>query len=190
MAQIQKNEILTIPNALSVFRIFLIPIFAWLYSIEQNYVWAGSVLVISGITDILDGFIARKFDLISKIGTMLDPVADKLTQAVVLFCLINRFPFMMVPFILLIIKEIFTGATNLLIIRKTKQVIGADWHGKMSTILLYAMMIIHVVWYDIPAGFSNFFIIINIAMMIISFLLYGVHNIKVLMNTKQDDSND
>ena len=188
MTQKYENKILTIPNVLSVFRICLIPIFIWLYSVKQNYIWAGYVLVLSGITDIMDGFIARKFHLISNLGKILDPIADKLTQGVILLCLISRFSFMIVPFILLILKEIFAGVTGLLVIRKTGQVFGADWHGKVSTCLLYAMMIIHVVWYNISPVFSNIFIIVCIAMMIVSFVLYGIRNIRALTNPKLYDN--
>ncbi len=186
MTRTQKKDILTIPNAFSVLRLFLIPAFIWLYSFEQNYLRAGIVLIISGLTDVLDGFIARKFNSESNFGKILDPIADKLTQAAVLFCLINRFPFMMTAFVLLVIKEVLTGATNLLVIRKTKQVHGAVWHGKLSTFLLYVMMIIHVIWYDIPTNYSNFFIIVSMAMMIISFTLYGIANLTRLLNQKSE----
>ncbi len=180
MEQKLENKILTIPNMLSAFRLCLIPFFIWQYSVEQDYIWAGIILVLSILSDILDGFIARTFHSISNLGKILDPVADKFTQAAVLFCLIGRFSFMLVPFVLLILKEIFVGITSILTIRKTRHVFGAKWHGKVSTSLLNAMMIVHVVWYDIPTTFSNFFIAICIAMMIVSLVLYGIQNIRAL----------
>lgn len=188
MAYKYENKILTIPNALSAFRLCLIPIFVWLYSVERNYIWAGSVLVLSGLTDIMDGFIARKFHSVSNLGKILDPIADKLTQGAILLCLFTRFSFMIVPFILLTLKEIFAGITGLLVIRKTGQVFGADWHGKVSACLLYAMMIVHVVWYEIPSVFSNISIIICIVMMIVSFVLYGIRNIRAITSFKSFDN--
>ena len=104
-----ENKIFTIPNALSFFRICLIPLIIWLYVVKIQPFWAGYILILSGITDIVDGFIARHFHMISNLGKVLDPIADKLTQAAVLICLIVRFPFMLFPFILLIAKETFMG---------------------------------------------------------------------------------
>ena len=76
-----KNKIFTIPNVLSFFRILLVPVFVWLYAFRDERIWALIVLIVSGVTDLLDGFIARHFHMISDLGKMLDPVADKLTAA-------------------------------------------------------------------------------------------------------------
>lgn len=181
MNQTSENKILTIPNVLSVFRLCLIPVFIWLYIVKQNYIWSGSILVLSGLTDIVDGFIARHFHAVSNLGKILDPIADKLTQAAILFCLITRFSLMLIPLVLLILKEIFAGITGLLVIRRTGKVFGAVWHGKVSTCLLYAMMIIHVIWHNIPALFSNLMIVVCIVMMMVSFILYGIQNIRALI---------
>lgn len=187
MTREQKNKILTIPNILSFFRLCLIPVFVWLYRVEQSYSLAGGVLLLSGLTDVMDGRIARKYNSITNFGKALDPIADKLTQAMVLFCLVARFPFMMWPLIVLVLKEVFAGITSLLVIHKTEKVMGADWHGKVSTFLLYAMMIIHVVWFDISPDFSDFLVVVNLVMMIISFVLYAIRNIGMLLSTKTYD---
>ncbi len=187
MNQKNENKILTIPNALSLFRLCLIPVFIWLYIGVQNYAWAAAILVLSGLTDLVDGIIARRFGSISNFGKILDPIADKLTQGVVLFCLILRFPLMLIPFTILILKEIFVGITGALVIRKTGKVYGANWHGKVATWLLYIMMIVHVIWHGLPASFSNLFIAISAIVMIISFVLYGVGNIKKLVRPKPND---
>lgn len=182
-----ENRILTIPNALSAFRLCLIPVFIWLYSLEQNYSWAAGILILSGLTDLIDGIIARRFHSVSNLGKILDPIADKLTQAAALFCLVFRFPFMLAPFILLVLKEIFVGITGAMAIQKTGKVFGADWHGKVATWLLYAMMILHVIWRDIPAWLSNLFIVICIVVMAVSLVLYGIRNIKMLMGAEYDE---
>ena len=74
-----KGKIITIPNLLSLFRILLIPIIVWLYCVEKKYELTILVLLISGASDIIDGFIARRFNMISDIGKALDPIVDKLT---------------------------------------------------------------------------------------------------------------
>lgn len=178
-----QSKILTIPNLLSFFRLCLIPVFMWLYCVEKNYLWTGIILIISGLTDTVDGIIARKFNMISDLGKVLDPIADKVTQAAMLFCLLTRFPLMIAPLALMVVKEFFMGVTGLLVIQKTGKVFGADWHGKVNTWLLYAMMILHVFWYNIPDIVSKVLIGICVVMMLISLVLYGRHNLKALRET-------
>ena len=175
-----QSRTLTIPNLLSLFRLCLIPVFMWLYCVEKNYLWTGIVLIISGLTDTVDGIIARKF---SDLGKVLDPIADKVTQAAMLFCLLTRFPLMIAPLALMVVKEFFMGVTGLMVIQKTGKVFGADWHGKVNTWLLYAMMILHVFWYNIPDIVSKVLIGICVVMMLISLVLYGRHNLKALRET-------
>lgn len=181
-----QNKIITIPNILSFFRLCLIPVIIWLYTVKKNDIAAGAVLILSGATDVVDGFIARHFHMISNLGKVLDPIADKLTQAAMLFCLCTRFPLMVLPLALMVLKEAFMGITGLLIIRKTKSVFGADWHGKAATVLLYATMIIHVFWYQIPVAVSDVLIGACTVMIFISFVLYARHNIQLLKEQPKD----
>ncbi len=171
-----QKRILTIPNILSFFRLCLIPIIVWLYSFKQDYFMTLLVLVLSGVTDIADGIIARKCNMISDFGKALDPVADKLTQMAMLFCLVSRFPYMMFPFVLLVVKEVFTGITALVSIKKTNTVKGAVWHGKLTTVALYAMMAIHVVWYNIPRALSLILVGTCLGIMLMSFIMYVIRN--------------
>lgn len=175
-----RKKILTIPNLLSFFRLCLIPLFMWMYCVEKNYIWTGIILILSGVTDTVDGFVARHFHMISDLGKVLDPIADKLTQAAMLFCLLTRFPLMIVPLGIMVFKEFFMGVTGFLVIQKTGKVFGADWHGKVNTWLLYAMMIVHVFWYNIPDVVSKVLIGVCVVMMLVSLILYGRHNLKAL----------
>lgn len=175
-----ENKILTIPNLLSLFRLILIPFIIWLYAVRRDYIPAGILLIISGLTDLADGFIARHFNAVSNVGKILDPIADKLTQAAMLFCLVTRFPLMAAPFGFLVIKEIFIGTTGLLMIRKTGKVVGADFHGKVATTLLYAMMILHIFWISIPSKISAATILICLISMGFTLVVYGSRNLRVL----------
>ena len=175
-----SKRIITIPNILSLFRLILIPIIAWLYIKKQDYYMTVIILGISGLTDVIDGIIARKFNMISDFGKAFDPIADKLTQIIVLFCLVSRFDFMIVPLVLLIIKELFAGITGLLTIKKTHQVHGAVWHGKATTVCLYILMTVHIIWYTIPIHVSNILILLCTVMMLLSAILYGIKNIKLI----------
>lgn len=182
-----ENKILTIPNLLSLFRLILIPVIIWLYWFRKDYFPAGVLLIISGLTDLADGYIARHFNAVSNIGKILDPIADKLTQAAMLFCLVTRFPLMAAPFGFLVIKEVFIGTTGLLMIRKTGKVVGADFHGKVATTLLYAMMILHIFWIDIPSAVSAVSILICLISMAFTLLTYGSRNMRVLQGQEKLD---
>lgn len=180
-----EKKIVTIPNILSLFRICLIPVIVWLYSVKHNYIWAGYILILSGITDMIDGYIARHFHMVSNLGKILDPIADKLTQGVMLMCLILRFPLMIAPFVLLIAKEIFMSVSGILVIQRTGKVCGALWHGKIATCLLYGMMILHVFCYKITPAVSFASILVCTGMIGISFGLYGIRNVKLLKGYRQ-----
>ena len=180
-----QKKILTIPNLLSFFRLCLIPVIVWLYSFKQNYVWTLLVLLISGATDIIDGIIARRLNMISDFGKAFDPIADKLTQMAVLFCLVSRFPYMTIPLIILIIKEVTAAVMNMIAIKKTNEVMGAVWHGKLTTVLLYSTMVIHIIWFNIPMLVSNLLIAISTAMMLFSAVQYTLRNIRTLRKKEE-----
>lgn len=174
-----KNKVLTVPNLLSLVRLLMIPLFVSLYLNGHDGATA-LVLVLSGLTDVVDGWYARTFSAVSDLGKALDPVADKLTQAAMLLCLVTRYPTMLVPFILLVVKELFAAVSGLIVIRKTGKVLGAVWHGKVTTLLLYAMMILHVVWQEVPLWLSNVLICACVGMMLLSLVLYAVRNIRAI----------
>ena len=105
----RNSKILTVPNVLSMFRLVLIPVYVGLYinaQSDRDYLNAGIVLGISCITDLLDGWIARQFNQTSDLGKVLDPIADKLTQAVVLFCMADEHPILWWLLGLLTVKEL------------------------------------------------------------------------------------
>ena len=90
-----KKEVFTIPNILSLFRIALIPVYVKIYlnaTDPHEYFISGSILAVSCLTDLIDGKIARRFHMISTLGKILDPVADKLTQLALTMCLSIRYP--------------------------------------------------------------------------------------------------
>lgn len=178
-----KIKVFTIPNIMSMFRIALIPIFIGLYLSEKDSA-AFVVLVLSGLTDVADGFIARRFNMISAVGKALDPISDKLTQAAVLYCLLKRFGAMIVPFLLMIFKELFSGVAALIAIKSTGEVHGADWHGKLTTASLYAMMSVHIVWPSMPPVLSNILIGFCVMLMLLSLVLYSMRNIGMALKAK------
>ncbi len=181
-----QKKILTIPNILSFFRLCLIPVIVWLYIGREDYFWTLMVLLLSGLTDIVDGIIARKFHMISDFGKALDPIADKLTQMAMLFCLVFRFTYMLIPLALLVVKEVFTGIAALVSIKKTSTVKGAVWHGKLTTVVLYAMMAIHLIWYTIPDAVSLILVGVCVGIMLMSFIMYVMQHITAIKNGTYD----
>ena len=123
------DQVLTIPNLLSVIRLALIPLIVWLYIGKQEYSAAVAVILISGATDIIDGFIARKFNMVSDLGKILDPVADKLTQATVILCLTVKYRWMRGLIVLFVVKEIIMAVLGYMAIQKKDVVNSAKWYG-------------------------------------------------------------
>ena len=179
-ARCMSKKVFTIPNILTMVRIALIPVIVWLYRFRDDPTGAAVIVVASGITDVADGIIARKFNMTSDLGKALDPIADKLTQTALLVCLLFRFPLMWFPLSLLVVKEFISGIWRLIIIHRTKEVRGAQWHGKTSTVLLYGMMLLHILWPAIPRMCSLASIVLCALMMLLSFLLYSIENYLVL----------
>ena len=175
---VSKQQIFTVPNLLSLFRLLLIPAIVWLYCTRQAYTMALMVLTLSAVTDIADGMIARKFNLVSDLGKALDPVADKLTQIATMWCLLSRFSHMWLPLGILVLKEVFTGAMSLYAVKKTGEVKGADWHGKLCTVFLYSAMSLHMLWSGIPVWLSKGLMGLCVAVMCLSGVLYWYRNLK------------
>lgn len=179
-----KKKIITIPNILSLCRICLIPFIVWFYLAESDFIFAGILVIISGVTDIVDGFIARRFDMISDVGKVLDPVADKATQIVVIILLIMDFPLMLIPLGISIVKELFMAITGYMVIKKRDIVLGANWHGKLATVIMTVTMILHIVWHNILPIISTLTIIISAASVLLSLALYAKRNFAYLNGTE------
>lgn len=172
------KQILTIPNLLSAFRVLLVPVIAWLYCGRADYYLAACLLVLSGATDIADGFIARHFHMVSDLGKILDPIADKLTQAVMLGCLLTRFSTIWWLLGVLVVKETVMAIMGLVVIRRTGAVYSAAWHGKLATCVLYAVIFTHIVWFDIPAAVSGSLVLAGVAAILLSLTLYTIQNLQ------------
>lgn len=170
---LKKENILTIPNLLSLIRILLIPFIIWLYCVQKAYMHTFIVIAISGFTDIIDGKIARKFNKISDVGKVLDPIADKLTQAALVICLIARYPWMWALLALFAVKECLMLLWGYLTLKSTDTINGAKWYGKLSTVVLYAVMMILILFVDIPQAIATALMLLCGGMMLLSFVMYG-----------------
>lgn len=125
-----------IPNILTIIRFVLIPVI-FFFALQNNYIVAVIFLIISGITDVLDGYIARKYNLITNFGTLFDPLTDKLTQISTLLVLVIQQIVPLWILIIVLLKELIMviGATFLF---KTKTIaIPSKWYGKLATVVFY-----------------------------------------------------
>lgn len=181
----KKEQILTIPNLLSTVRLLLIPVILWLYCKKQNYGGATLVMILSGITDVADGIIARKFHMVSDFGKILDPVADKLTQFSLLICLTTRYRWMLVLVGEFALKEFVMLLLGYITIRKKNSVNSAQWHGKLSTVLLYTVMTVLVLFPGIPVAVANLLILLCGTVMLLSFVLYTRFYKRALADTNE-----
>ena len=180
-----RKDLFTIPNLMGYFRIILIPIFMVVYigaDSRADYIAAAVILGISGLTDCFDGKIARHLNMITEWGKVLDPVADKLTQAAVFISLSFRYPTMRYLVILFVVKEMFMGIMGAIMLKKGSMMDGARWYGKICTAVLYGAMVILLLVVDLSYFAAGLIISICIIMNIFSFACYIVYYARVLMN--------
>ena len=145
-----KKEILAIPNILSLLRILLIPVYVCIYlhaDQKWEYIIAAVILSLSCITDFLDGWIARKFQMVTNIGKLLDPIADKFTQLCLLGCLSVEYRPLWILLALFIIKESFQLIALLVAYHKGKALKGALFAGKISTAFLFVTFIFIILFH-------------------------------------------
>ena len=175
-----KRQILTIPNLLSVVRLLLIPVIVWLYSVEENHYAAIGVILLSGATDIVDGWVARHFNMISDFGKAFDPLADKLTQAALLVCLLSKYHLMWGLIVVFGLCEISKLALGIIIAKKYDEVNGAKWYGKANTVFIYAIMMALILFPQMSGTLANALILFCGAVMIAAHVLYFVSLGKIL----------
>lgn len=197
---------LTIPNLISVIRIMLIPVIAVLYYNGEIW-WTVFVIFISGLSDAVDGKIARKFNQVSNLGKLLDPVADKLTifaLAIVLFLKFKEAQSESMQafawvFLLFIIKDVIMilGA-GILIALGTRPVAAEIW-GKLATFVFYAVMVVIIGFgpeigavsmyypqYTIPETLMFVLVVIAVILTFIAFFSYLPNAIKqIIENSKK-----
>ena len=130
---------MNVPNFISIVRILLLPFFIYYFQ-KGNWLVSAGILALSGFTDFLDGFIARKFGKITELGKILDPIADKLTQATVAVCMAFH-QVVLIPLLsVFIIKEFTMLCGSLVLLRKGLRPTAAKWYGKIATAGFYVAM--------------------------------------------------
>ncbi len=139
-----------IPNILTTVRMVLTPIFAYLVLEAKNLTWAAVILILSGITDVVDGYIARHYNMTSNFGKIYDPFADKLMQitAVLSLTIAQVIPLWVVAVVF--VKEVTMILIGGILYLKNI-VVHSNWYGKAATVIFYTIIFVLIIWQDIPA---------------------------------------
>ncbi|MBQ5320883.1 MAG: CDP-alcohol phosphatidyltransferase family protein [Oscillospiraceae bacterium] len=172
-----------LPNILSVVRIILIPFFVVSYlnfSEEGLYLLPGFILLLSGFTDFLDGYIARKYGFITYLGKILDPLADKLTQFTVCLVIGFRNSFFLYLAGLYFIKELCMLIGGIWLTKKDIKIAGSKWWGKLGTGMFYAVMLIVILFPTLPEIVSDWLCIGLMVVIVFAFVMYIPEFIKLL----------
>lgn len=164
---------MNIPNILTTIRFFLIPIFVIVFysSIENNVLYAALVFALAGITDVLDGYIARTYNLVTKWGAAMDPLADKLMQLTVLICFTSRSYLPIWVIIVVGIKEILMivgGFFLYYFVNKT--VIPANKYGKIATIAFYVAIL--SIAFNFPETINFLLVLLAVILTLTAFINY------------------
>ena len=170
-----KKDLFTIPNLLSCFRIVLIPVYISIYLNAQgtrDYFLAGSILAVSCLTDMVDGQIARQFNMISNVGKVLDPVADKLTQLALTLSLSVKYPVLRFVLVLFLIKELFQTLAMIIMYYRGKVLPGAILPGKICTIVLFSSFIFMVLVPNLSIRIINWITVADTLVLTYSFISY------------------
>ena len=161
-----------IPNVLTILRFFLIPFIIY-YLVKDEYIYAFILLALSGLTDVLDGAIARKFNLITNLGKLLDPLADKLTQISILCTLLFKgiIPLWIVVIVLLKEASMICGASFLY---GRDLVVSSKWYGKAATVLFYLAIAVSLIirQFSLNLSFDIIIYYLALAMTIFSLVMY------------------
>lgn len=170
-----KKDILTIPNLLSLFRLLLIPVYVVIYlnaTTVKEYFLAAAILAVSCLTDMIDGKIARHFNMISTVGKILDPLADKATQFTLTLCLSIHYPVLRFVLGLFVIKESFMLIVGIIHLRRGKMLPGALISGKICTTILFVSLILLVLLPNLGDVAVSIIAIIDIFFLICAFVAY------------------
>ena len=181
------DRIFTLPNILSFFRLALIPVIIYYYD-REFYGRAIAFLILSGATDVIDGWIARTFHLVSDFGKALDPFADKLTQAALLLCILPVNLLWVVG--IMAFKEISIGILARITLKRTGKIFSAGWYGKLCTVVIYLSMFVLMIWRTAPQWFLVADVCLISALILLSFSKYFVYFTRILQEVKKASSEE
>ena len=196
------KKIFTIPNMISFVRILMIPVFAWAY-LGDRMVLALVVVVLSGISDMVDGRVARRYNMVSNFGKMLDPVADKLTQMTLAVLMFYKFytsgnEWMRIfawVFLLFIVKELLMLLFAAIVLAMGKRPMAAEIWGKSATLAFYIVMVLLFLagpevgvlaqWFQLPQLAVQILVVLNLILTFVAFFSYFPDTARQILNKEK-----
>lgn len=178
---------LNIPNTLSLFRLLLVPVFAWFFFLPADGVryWAAGIYALAFVTDVADGYIARHLNQITRLGRILDPLADKLMTFSVIICITVAGMIPIWAVTVFFVKEAFMLIGGVIMLKKTGDVIPANWLGKCSTGVFFVVCAALVLFPTIPPSWAVVLISLALALTVAALLNYLRLYLSVLAKGKR-----
>ncbi|NLB40681.1 MAG: CDP-alcohol phosphatidyltransferase family protein [Clostridiales bacterium] len=179
---------MNLPNALTIARFFMVGVFPYLYfndGIANNKAWAFAVFILAGVTDVLDGWIARRYNLITKWGKLMDPLADKLMLLMVLVCLAidEVIPYWVI--IIIAVKELTMILGAIFLLKEREVVVQANIYGKLATVMFYFA----VTALTFELSYAKYILFAALISTILALIQYAVLNFKVNKDVAKEDVN-
>lgn len=165
---------MNVPNLLSLLRLAMVPVFAAVFFLPDPSArsWAAGVYALAFVTDIADGWIARHFHQVTRLGRILDPLADKLMTFTVIVCITAAGIIPLWAVVVFFLKEAAMGVGALSMYHKTEDVIPSNWLGKVSTGVFFVVCAALVLFPGIPSSWATGLITLALGLTILAFVSY------------------
>lgn len=172
---------MNVPNALSLLRMVMVPAFVGVFfsDLPHAHRWAGLIFMLAAFTDMLDGRIARKYNLITRLGRILDPLADKLMTAAALVCIIISKLIPLWIFIVFAVKEVLMGIGSLVLYKHIDDVPPSNILGKTSTVVFFTSCLV-MMMFDVPPNIATIVMTCALALTVIAFISYAMSMFRLL----------
>ena len=184
------SYLVTVPNLLTYLRFLLVVPFIFFF-LNKNYIAAALCIGFSGLSDCLDGFLARKLDQVTSLGKILDPIADKVTLVSVAVCMVIYMPSLLPIMLVMIGKEflMLLGGLILLIMKITPP--PARWYGKVATVIFY-LSVCTIIFLKAAFNITNDMLItvtfiVTAAFMVFALVMYAALIVKQIKAEKQEN---
>ena len=185
MRKTLKQEVFTLPNIISFFRLFLIPFIVWVYTLKQRYILTLILVGVSALSDVIDGWIARKYNMVSDIGKILDPVADKLTQFALVVCLATVYEKMLYIAATLLVREMMMLMFGFVAVTRQHMMFSSRWFGKLATVTVYLSAASLLAYPSMPAKAVNIIMITAESVVVLSMILYVIMFVSFIVNPRK-----
>lgn len=167
-----------VPNILTMLRFVFIPFIVWSL-VFNKFLLAFILLTLSALTDVLDGRIARKYNLITDFGKLMDPLADKATQLVILITLALKHtpsgePIIPLWILCIIALKEFMMIAGASFLYGKEMVVSSKWYGKLTTVIFYVAIVSSLIvgYFNIPTRFDTYLYYVGMIMTVFSLIMY------------------